>query len=987
MARCYLFLLYVLTTALFLCASPAIGQVPSNPLGLNPFGLKWQQIKTERVEIIFPEELQPQAQRVANVVHYLWDNQRKSVGDKAEKVTILLQNQTTNANGFVTVGPYRSEFYVTPPQFNISGAADWLDLLAIHEYRHVQQFSNSSRGVTKFFRTILGSWVWGGFLGTALPRWYLEGDAVGTETALTLGGRGRVPEFDMEYRALRLSGRKYGYEKASATSLKQFVPNHYNLGYYMTTYARVHFGADIWSRVVQDAVNFKGVFFPFSQGLHRYTGLRTRQLYRATMQELDSLWIRQDTTLQLTNATVINQKKKATFTSYRNAQYEAAGVWLVEKSGFDKIRTLVRVYANGTEETLTLPGINDEVNNTLSVVGSQVCWSELAYGVRWGLQDFSVVCLYDIKTKQKRRITQQTRYFAPALSPDGQKIAAVEVNTDLSSALVILDAATGTLLQKFSNPGKYLLSFPKWTLDGQHVICVAQQSEENWLMWWDAATGEAKEISQRTHYQLTNPCPAGEFVLVSAAFTGINNIFALKIATGDFYQATSVRLGAFQPALSPKGDKFCFSSYSADGYDLAEANFEPALWPKYLLSKPSELNYFATLAEQEGGSIVKKVGNETFEVQRFKKWKGLINPHSLLPYVFPPEFGVSLLSDNKFSTLSAQIGAIYNNNEGTMSYNAGVKYAELFPVLETGFNRSQRSRTNFNFGALNDTTLALTYYNAQWIENDLYASVSLPLNFTRGANFTRLLFSATYRNIQLDVTSQLSDPANFVSRFRTNNVNAFAPFFTQQTLRSGVIQALDFELNFSRLRAIATQHIYPRWGITMNLRYRTTISTGVNQGNVFLGQSNVYLPSIFRNHGFVLSLAYQRELFTDQYKFRNLFFYPRGYASFIGDEVSKFGISYYLPLWCPDLALGSLLFLKRIKAECFYDSATILLNSWRPFNPTNNTIRSAGVELTFDLRLLRLLEVDMGFRYSYLLDAFSSQNPHVFQLLLLRIGI
>jgi hypothetical protein len=52
---------------------------------------------------------------------------------------------------------------------------------------------------------------------------------------------------------------------------------------------------------------------------------------------------------------------------------------------------------------------------------------------------------------------------------------------------------------------------------------------------------------------------------------------------------------------------------------------------------------------------------------------------------------------------------------------------------------------------------------------------------------------------------------------------------------------------------------------------------------------------------------------------------------------------------------------------------------------------SAGVELTFDIRLLRLLEVDLGVRYSYLLEnaaSFSSTGlPYRFEFLLLRIGI
>lgn len=41
-----------------------------------------------------------------------------------------------------------------------------------------------------------------------LPVWFLEGDAVSTETAMSNGGRGRLPEFNMVYRAQMLGGKR-----------------------------------------------------------------------------------------------------------------------------------------------------------------------------------------------------------------------------------------------------------------------------------------------------------------------------------------------------------------------------------------------------------------------------------------------------------------------------------------------------------------------------------------------------------------------------------------------------------------------------------------------------------------------------------------------------------------------------------------------------------------------------------------------------------
>ncbi len=208
---------------LLLFPMPLFSQIPSNSIGLNPTHLRWQQINTDKVQVIFPEGLDIQGQRVANMVHYLWGRSNESIGDQMHKVTILLQNQGVSSNGFVTVGPFRSEFFTTPPQFN--STTDWLDELTIHEYRHVKQFGNATQGLSKIAKKTLGSWAWGGLMGAAIPRWFYEGDATAMETALTSTGRGRQPDFEMKYRALLLNDRNYSYEKAAAGSLRDYVPN------------------------------------------------------------------------------------------------------------------------------------------------------------------------------------------------------------------------------------------------------------------------------------------------------------------------------------------------------------------------------------------------------------------------------------------------------------------------------------------------------------------------------------------------------------------------------------------------------------------------------------------------------------------------------------------------------------------------------------------------------------------------------------------
>jgi len=996
--------------ALFLVCLAGKAQVPNNSLGLNPSRLKWQQIKTDKVQIIFPAGMATQGQRAANLVHYLYDHHNESVGEKRQRITMILQNQTTIPNGFVTVGPFRSECYTTPPQFNVNGAGDWFDLLIIHEYRHVKQFANSKRGITKLAKNIFGSWTWGGFFGLTLPRWYLEGDATMTETALTNAGRGRLPEFDMEYKSLALSGIHYKYDKAYAGSFRNYVPSFYNLGYYMTGYARREFGNDVWNKVVNDAVQFKGLFYPFGRNMQKHMGLRPRKLYEKTFKELDENW-KQETTEKgaLQDESWIIQQPKKVYTDYKFPQYLNENTLIVEKSSFNEIRTFYKLTStknafvepsyeeNG--ERLFSPGINVGSNITLSVNKGMMVWSELTYHERWGGKNYSIIRMKNEgeANPNPRKITTRSRYFAPSLSPDNRQIVAVHVPDTLRYSIVLLSVGTGKEISRLPNPNNYFFSFPVFSPDAQSIIAITQQGEYNWLSEINVATGELRELTARTIWQLSYPCVTEKHIFFSSAYTGTNNIFALKRGSDSLFQVTNHALGAYFPAVSPNRKYLAYSGFSAMGYDIYEMVLKPENWQPYLPKTENKLRFFMPIVKQEGGeSIISKVGKETFAVKKFHKASGLLNVHSFLPYAYPPEIGGRLLADNKFSTFSGEAESHYNINEKTWRHGIQFNYAEFYPIFRAGFLQGNRARGFINYRQESDTAFVATIYNERWQERDFYAGVRIPLNLTRGTAFNNLTFSTDYHYLQLQTENRFLDNSRN-QRFRIKNtlIPRDNPSFFQPRLQNQNIHTLDFRLRMSSQVTTAHRQFLPRLAAFSDIRYLTTLGKGDLKGNTFLMRLDLYMPSLWKTHSISANLAYQYEKFTNNYKFRNLFFYPRGYnfSPFYVDGVGKVAINYALPLCYPDIKLGSLVFLKRIKANAFFDGAIINFNSiYPPF--TKRTVggsymRSMGVDITFDMRVLRLLELEIGARYSYLFDneLVRQSSPHNIQFLFLGIGI
>ncbi|MES1224197.1 MAG: hypothetical protein ABUT20_52370, partial [Bacteroidota bacterium] len=195
--------------------------------GGNPPSLSWKQINTDSARIIFPKGLDSQAQRVAGIVHYLAQQKTFSPGDKIYKINIVLQNQTTIANGYVGLGPFRSEFYLTPDPNNFNqGSLAWPDQLAVHEYRHVMQYNNFRNGLSKAFYYLFGEEGLLVAIDGSVPDWFFEGDAVYNETFVTKQGRGRLPLFLNAYPSLWMSGKYYSFMKLRNGSLKNYVPNH-----------------------------------------------------------------------------------------------------------------------------------------------------------------------------------------------------------------------------------------------------------------------------------------------------------------------------------------------------------------------------------------------------------------------------------------------------------------------------------------------------------------------------------------------------------------------------------------------------------------------------------------------------------------------------------------------------------------------------------------------------------------------------------------
>ena len=925
----------------------------SYDIGLNPPSIQWKYIENDAVKIIYQEGIYSQAARIANVIQKLSDSSYFSLGPKKKQVSIILQNQSITPNAFVGVGPFRSEFYTNPPQNNFGGAIDWNDLLAIHEYRHVQQLQNARIGVVNAAYILFGDYFWSSLAHLIMPPWFFEGDAVFTETILSNAGRGRMPYFEGQYRALLLTGTYLNYEKNSAGSYKKLIPNIYNMGYHLTASLNLDYGEDIMGNLLQDAVKSSFLnFYPFSKSLKKHTGMRTPKYYEATFSKLKKEWEQKAAQIELTEAKTINNKVKKTFTGYTHPNYLDAQTLIAEKSGFNEIPTFYRIQKGGAEKRITRPGFYSPSNAQLSINKSFLIWTEKAYDPRWRNVEYSNIIRYDHTLQLKKQLTLKARYFGPEINKHGDKIVAVHAPANQEYELHILNVQSGDLDQKISNENQYQYAFPTW-IDETSIATVVRKSGKNAIQIIHLGTGKSRLITPWWSEKIAHLKSHQNYIYFDGIFNGIDNIYACSIQDQHIYQVTSTLFGAIQPDISPDGKMLAYSAYSDMGYDIQTTLLIKENWKAIESVAHSLVDYFEPIFK---GDILESISKQPYEEQSYPTTDRLQLHSRLLTYM-PPNLLFNLYADNKMSNLSGIGTYQFNLNEKSSAWSAGLQWAKYTPILSLETARENRNSyvpVYFETEENNEITPNLETRNQNWTENNLGLGMRLPLNLTVGNFYNFVEFNQKLR--QHWVNYNLKE---------TGKDGSFASY------------ELDIQMRFTLRQAY--QHLHPRLGVFFQSNYKKSMGTTSNNSHAFLINSRIYLPGIFKNHSFFTEIDHHSEPFTAQYKFLDNFRYPRGYGKLIHDQIHRIGLNYAFPICYPDLAIGPLFFIKRIKANLFYDYARLVLNNTViddltpltsvTFNGSvpyaEDIYESVGVELTLDVRTLRLVDFDLGMRFSY----------------------
>jgi hypothetical protein len=285
------------------------------------------------------------------------------------------------------------------------------------------------------------------------------------------------------------------------------------------------------------------------------------------------------------------------------------------------------------------------------------------------------------------------------------------------------------------------------------------------------------------------------------------------------------------------------------------------------------------------------------------------------------------------SLISVNGQILINLNEGNSFQGFNVRYAGLYPelALGTGFGK----RTAY-YKYSSDST-----EQYQWDEKSVTASMILPFDISVGAFNQSLQLAASY-----DYVFKEGIEDRYVGEFDYGN---------------GTMHIAGGSLSYLGFRQMARRDFYPRVGASLQAGYQSTLEESDFHGSLISAAGLFYLPGLWKHHSLRVNVAIEQQdpdpPDEGGYAFPSKILYFRGYDPVFHEKLLKFSADYALPLIYPDLSLGSVIYIKRIRANAFIDWGLGKHDFYQ------DNFLSAGMDLLFDINFFRLFRtIDLGAR-------------------------
>ena len=921
--------------------------------------MKWSTIRTPDVRMIYPDTAASLAARTLFYIRTVQPSIGCGFRYGPMRIPFVMHPENFQSNGLVMYLPKRVEFLTSPAVDSYS--MPWYKQLVAHEYRHAVQYNNLNRGLIRVLSYLTGEQ--GSTVGLLfMPLWALEGDAVMSETMMSSYGRGLQPSFTMGYRAMGRVGRnrrntrdRRNTDKWFCGSYRDYIPDHYELGYQLCTYAYNRYGENIWDKVVHYSVRNPYVILTTHFGLRKYYDTSVNRLFRETFDHLQRFWDSLPRTGD--SGATLTPLPAGNHTTYEWPLALGDTAVLAVKSDLDRTSRFVRIdRRTGREEEICRTGL---ISTRPTMSRGRVWWTEYRRSLLFEQRVNSRLCVMDLADGRPRTVPGHFKTLYATATPEA--LGWVEYAPD----------GRYTVIEQRDDASEARYAVPA----GKEVHGLAW--DDLTRAWYVLLTDDSGMWIARIDVEGLHPVTQGAYITLSDLRAGGGMLYYGSIASGkdevhgyDLVARREFRLsvseyGSFDPA--PAGRELLMTTYDRLGYRITHQPSDSlripvahASLPVDLVNPPRRRWEVPNLDTVRFTAQEAAVQREHFREKRYRKVPNLVNVHSWMPLAFDPfsisderaidvNAGFTLMSQNLLSSVEAYASYGWNHREGSL-LNLGVRYFGL--GLRFDLDASYGGNQIFYSLVSYDPETGNPLYQSHPAPDKYYSvglTTTLPLVFQRGYHTRQLSLSAgwSYSNGMVADLNKIE--------WEEGNIHNIEHVGFNEGLHK-----LSFGAGFSDQVRLAHRDFAPRWGYLLNASY-TFDPLNADFSNLISFYGRSYLPGVARHHSILLEATFQTSV--DGYKFpagyaplsyKSTQLIPHGFTSseIVSNSYTALSFDYQLPLCYPEGGIPSILYVKRIRLNIGGDYAQFRRPAgtgmeWR-------RIGAVGGDLLFDFNLFRM---------------------------------
>lgn len=930
-------------------------------------GIDWQTLETEHFRIYYPLELAEKAKQVASITEDAYARLTPFMQVKPRGITeVVISDGYDELNSMAISSPHRAVWlWQTPPNPDegmwIGRYDQWMRLLFVHEFTHVLQFEHTSPIATNINQAG-GGLLFSVFpqlpiditlnlpdLLTNAPAFFTEGLAVYTESTFTPGGRGTEGDFDMTRRMAMLEHRWPTLDQVWGRYLLDWPMGgyEYTWGSGFIQYLVKTYGEDAPAKImkVYGALPWLG----FDHAVRSATGHSTQDIWdgmttqlQARYQAEEQAYLDRRKMAATAGGWVMPQPTDIT-TSGRYHRHPAWGadgtLYYTEALKNKRPQLLARTPGGKTEFVI---GKSTRSAPAISPDGKKIYFESDTEDTFKKLSSYRDLFVFDRDAKKATRLTHTARTFAPALSPDGSRIAAV-TSGGAKAGVAIFDTA-GKLLKKWTyDNNDYQFGNPTWSPDGRQLAVAVWQGGDRDLFLMDPESGELTRLwSDKGVDFYPTWTPDGKQLVFTSDRSGTFNLYSFDLASRKLTQLTDVLGGAFDPAVSPDGKTLAFVNYTGRGYDVQTLPFtpdhgvqtaslpRPVKLPEASLANtpvtPIRIGGYNPLATMWPSTWFPVLGSDErgTNMTVYSFWQDVLRQHAMTLYggygMFSQRLNYGLRYENnqgpfQWSASVAEnpwpgrliLGQDPNNPSfgSVWQWNKQASFTASFPGLRNPmFDPPPISGDNVNVGAQTEWVqdYALTPDDSKDANG---AQVVLPLNSHPSQPFA--VDPGVYNSVYVEW--QRANQLKFPYDYGPTSGN-----LTSLGLEQGV-PVLGGDKTFTRVWGDNRFYVALPWGEKHSLAVRTT-------AGAVLGKNGEFYYSMWRSpFGYMPLSTVNRWDLTSMTNYSNRYVMVRGYNFLAGNRTLTANFEYRFPLADVFRGWGSApVFLNRLYGVGFWDN-------------------------------------------------------------------